>query len=163
MFSKFSDKWLQSWRKCSGIEAMSCFWWCQLEIFARFLHCKISNFSFESNKYVVERYFQILCFLSYFHSVILASIDDSCLQYLWLECSPHGKFLSSLLQLQLQFSFSSVSQSCPTLCDSMDYSMPGFPVHLQSPLPPPAFSNCNPSTRNRYPFYPIYLFIHLFI
>ena len=126
-------------------------------------HCKISNFSFESSKYVVERYFQILCFLSYFHSVILASIDDSCLQYLWLKCSPHGKFLSFLLQLQLQFSFSSVSQSCPTLCDSMDYSMPGFPVHHQSPLPPPAFSNCNPSTRNRYPFYPIYLFIHLFI
>ena len=24
---------------------------------------------------------------------------------------------------------SSVTQCCPTLCDSMDYSMPGFPVH----------------------------------
>ena len=29
--------------------------------------------------------------------------------------------------------FSSVSQSCPTLCDPMDYSMPGFPVHHQFP------------------------------
>ena len=29
--------------------------------------------------------------------------------------------------------FSSVSQSCPTLCDPMDYSMPGFPVHHQLP------------------------------
>ena len=27
--------------------------------------------------------------------------------------------------------FSSVAQSCPTLCDSMDCSMPGFPVHHQ--------------------------------
>ena len=27
--------------------------------------------------------------------------------------------------------FSSVSQSCPALCDPMDYSMPGFPVHHQ--------------------------------
>ena len=27
--------------------------------------------------------------------------------------------------------FSSVSQSCPTLCDPMDCSMPGFPVHHQ--------------------------------
>ena len=27
--------------------------------------------------------------------------------------------------------FSSVTQSCPTLCDSMDHSMPGFPVHHQ--------------------------------
>ena len=29
--------------------------------------------------------------------------------------------------------FSSVTQSCPTLCDSMDCSMPGFPVHHQLP------------------------------
>ena len=27
--------------------------------------------------------------------------------------------------------FSSVPQSCPTLCDPMDYSMPGFNVHHQ--------------------------------
>ena len=27
--------------------------------------------------------------------------------------------------------FSSVAQSCPTLCDPMDYSMPGLPVHHQ--------------------------------
>ena len=27
--------------------------------------------------------------------------------------------------------FSSVAQSCPTLCDSMDCSMPGLPVHHQ--------------------------------
>ena len=26
---------------------------------------------------------------------------------------------------------SSVSQSCPTLCDPMECSMPGFPVHHQ--------------------------------
>ena len=29
--------------------------------------------------------------------------------------------------------FSSVAQSCPTLCDPMDCSMPGFPVHHQIP------------------------------
>ena len=29
------------------------------------------------------------------------------------------------------FSQSSVAQSCPTLCDPMDCSMPGFPVHQQ--------------------------------
>ena len=27
--------------------------------------------------------------------------------------------------------FSSVAQLCPTLCDLMDCSMPGFPVHHQ--------------------------------
>ena len=29
--------------------------------------------------------------------------------------------------------FSSVAQSCLTLCDPMDYSTPGFPVHHQLP------------------------------
>ena len=31
------------------------------------------------------------------------------------------------------YSVSSVAHSCPTLCDLMDYSMPGFPVHHQLP------------------------------
>ena len=31
--------------------------------------------------------------------------------------------------------FSSVSQSCPTVCDSMNCSMPGLPVHHQLPEP----------------------------
>ena len=30
-------------------------------------------------------------------------------------------------------SFSSVTQSCPTLCNPLDQSMPGFPVHHQFP------------------------------
>ena len=29
--------------------------------------------------------------------------------------------------------FSSVAQSCPTLCNPMNLSMPGFPVHHQLP------------------------------
>ena len=32
-----------------------------------------------------------------------------------------------------QTQLSSVTQSCPTLCDPMDCSKPGFPVHLQLP------------------------------
>ena len=31
------------------------------------------------------------------------------------------------------FQFSSVAQSCPTLCDPVDFSMPGLPVHHQLP------------------------------
>ena len=34
-------------------------------------------------------------------------------------------------QLNFHFQFSSVAQLCLTLCDSMDWSMPGFPVHHQ--------------------------------
>ena len=29
--------------------------------------------------------------------------------------------------------FSSVAQSCPTICDPVDRCMPGFPVHHQLP------------------------------
>ena len=32
-----------------------------------------------------------------------------------------------------QFQFSSVAQSCPTLCDPMNRNTPGFPVHHQLP------------------------------
>ena len=31
----------------------------------------------------------------------------------------------------LLYQFSSVTKSCPTLCDPMDYRTPGFPVHHQ--------------------------------
>jgi len=33
--------------------------------------------------------------------------------------------------------FSSVTQSCPTLCDPVNCSTPGFPVHHQLPCPTP--------------------------
>ena len=36
--------------------------------------------------------------------------------------------------------FSSLTQSCPTLCDPMDCSMPGLPVHHQLRSPPKPMS-----------------------
>ena len=36
--------------------------------------------------------------------------------------------------------FSSVAQSCPTLCDPMNRSMPGLPVHRHSRNPPKPMS-----------------------
>ena len=43
-----------------------------------------------------------------------------------------GVFLSVLLHT-VSVQFSSVAQSCPTLCDPMNCSMPGLPVHHQLP------------------------------
>ena len=38
--------------------------------------------------------------------------------------------LKKCLQREVKtFQFSSVAQSCPTLCDTMNRSMPGLPVH----------------------------------
>ena len=39
----------------------------------------------------------------------------------------------SLLHQFSSVQFSSVAQSCPTLCDPMNHSMPGLPVHHQLP------------------------------
>ena len=44
----------------------------------------------------------------------------------------HGLRTDSLLNLP-SVQFSSVTQSCPTLCDPMNRNMPGLPVHHQLP------------------------------
>ena len=48
----------------------------------------------------------------------------------------YGHTFSSLFGVYLGFSsvqFSSVAQSCLTLCDPMNYSTPGLPVHHHLP------------------------------
>ena len=50
------------------------------------------------------------------------------------KCLRHSLFTQDIHSLVLLFSsvrFSSVSQSCPTLCDPMNCSTPGLPVHHQ--------------------------------
>ena len=49
----------------------------------------------------------------------------------WISCSffINGPSISSVIWVSVQFS--SIAQSCLTLCDTMDCSMPGFPVHHQ--------------------------------
>ena len=48
-----------------------------------------------------------------------------------ISCSP---FKNKLYNLQPSVEFSSVAQSCPTLCDPMNRSTPGLPVYHQLPL-----------------------------
>ena len=49
--------------------------------------------------------------------------------------SDYGPWVCKELDIpeQLSLQFSSVAQSCPTLCDPMNRSMPGLPVHHQLP------------------------------
>ena len=44
----------------------------------------------------------------------------------------NGQVSQGMTQMQ-RVQFSSVAQSCPTLCDPMDCSTPGLPVHHQLP------------------------------
>ena len=48
------------------------------------------------------------------------------------KCFSESVFLKTLQHLS-SVQFSSVAQSCPTLCDPMNHSTPGFPVHHQLP------------------------------
>ena len=63
-------------------------------------------------------------FLSWFHTHT---------QILILYWSVGKSAIFCLLELLSHIQFSSVTQLCPTLCDPMNRSMPGLPVHHQLP------------------------------
>ena len=65
--------------------------------------------------------------------------DDQCIYYCGQE-SLHEEmeYISESIyhskkKKKMEYQFSSVTQSCPTLCDPMNRSMPGLPVHHQLP------------------------------
>ena len=55
----------------------------------------------------------------------------ACFQQGWLHCLPQFRYQKGFPRLHRIYSwsvqFSSVAQSCPTLCNPMDCSMPGLP------------------------------------
>ena len=50
-------------------------------------------------------------------------------------CTKHKVFLNYIIKTTyfISVQFSSVTQSCPALCDPMNHSTPGLPVHHQFP------------------------------
>ena len=66
----------------------------------------------------------------------MAGVYDDCdmhVQGLWVGVTCTNKVLFLGLSGSYNDWFSSVTQSCPSLCDPMDYSTPGFPVHHHLP------------------------------
>ena len=51
----------------------------------------------------------------------------------WAECPENyvSMQVNAGVWLSCKFQFSSVAQSCPTLCNPMNHSIPGLPVHHQ--------------------------------
>ena len=49
-------------------------------------------------------------------------------------CTVHMfQFVTWFLTFLTSVQFSPVTQTCPTICDPMNHSMPGLPVHHQHP------------------------------
>ena len=81
---------------------------------------------------VAHLYNGIFSSVQFSHSVVSDSLQHHGLQHTRLPYpspTPRAYSNSSILPLGA----CSVPQSCPTLCDSMDCSTPGFPVHHQLP------------------------------
>ena len=71
----------------------------------------------------------VIWIISGYLEIQMCSVEEN------LNCSSLYKtrFVTSSLFALKHHQFSSVSQSCPTLCDSMNCSTPGLPVHQQLP------------------------------
>ena len=69
-----------------------------------------------------------LCLPVHFTSVIFFSVEHNMYVFNLRSC-----LTNELTKYYLRMFFSSVAQSCPTLCNPMDCSTPGFHVHHQLP------------------------------
>ena len=66
------------------------------------------------------------CFCVEFDNFVKNQLTENLGVYFWILYSVPLFCLSIIIPI-----FSSVAQSCPTLCEPMDCSTPGFPVHHQ--------------------------------
>ena len=93
----------------------------------------------------------IQCSNNPYYALFLVWMEKSCwrfmVQRLAFLCCVATISIHSLLEDEGSVQFSSVTQSCPTLCDLMNRSRPGFPVLHQHPVYP----NSWPSNRWCHP------------
>ena len=80
-------------------------------------------------------YCLIHCATNFFHNFTWVYECPYFVAVCWEKSWERGISLSGLILWFFDdiVHFSSVAQSCPTLCDSMNCSMPGFPLHHQLP------------------------------
>ena len=87
--------------------------------------------SFASSFILFSSLFPVIIKVNLKHHFLGRSFMKSCLNDVLLPCIPIAYRLFVLYCNHLLYHFSSVSQSCPSLCDPMNCSVPGFPVYHQ--------------------------------
>ena len=107
-----------------------------IHCFAFLLAIILSHFT----KNFLIHFYNYVGFMWFHHnSFIWSSVDGplDCVQFLLLKKRATVENLilihSSCYIYESSVQFSSVSQSCPTLCDPMNHSTPGLPVHHHLP------------------------------
>ena len=89
-----------------------------LYVYKEFFYC-ITHFLISAFLYMIGHLVAYNCHLLY-------KVTSLC------KCHLFDQLLNLLnMNIFIQLQFSSVTQSCPTLCDPMNRSMPGLPVHHQ--------------------------------
>ena len=84
-------------------------------------------------RYTLLTYFDIYNTLLLAPGTILHSRSAEYIHFAELKLYPSSSVTPHLLLLFSSVQFSSVTQSCPTLCDPINRSTPGLPVHHQLP------------------------------
>ena len=83
------------------------------------------------SEHIINSHFNIKRYICIFIRRKSVSLPLS-IKHIKYYLSTYWKYLKKYHWVRFQMAeFSSVAQSCPTLCDTMDCSMPGFPVHHQ--------------------------------
>ena len=100
-------------------------------LFSSFSHFLIGFFVFLALSFISCFYILEIDPLSVVSFAIIFSYSEGCL-FTLLIVSLAVQNLFSLIRSHL-FQFSSVAESCLTLCDPMNCSTPGLPVHHQLP------------------------------
>ena len=94
-----------------------------------------SLFSMSASLFLPCKQVHLYHFSRFHIYVLIYSICFSLSDLLHSVCLSLGSStsLSTNDQISFLFQFSSVAQSCPTLCDPMNRNTPGLPVHHQLP------------------------------
>jgi len=87
----------------------------------------------KSSAYRFCTFFLDIEIISFFWAIVSHCYRLNFVSPTFICSSPNSQYLRMWLYLETVFQFSSVAQSCPTLCNPMYCSKPGLPVHHQLP------------------------------